>query len=107
MSEDERLVSIPTLKEEGNALYKAGDHEAASKKYSEALGRLEQLMLRYSIFCQCVEKFYCSHSHSCCRTSIICMLVIYYRVTWHIDNLAINRCTSKRLMSCTAAQNMI
>lgn len=48
MSEEERLTSIPALKEEGNSLYKAGDHEGASKKYSEALGRLEQLMLRYS-----------------------------------------------------------
>lgn len=46
MTEEERLISIPALKEEGNALYKAGDHEAACKKYSEALGRLEQLMLR-------------------------------------------------------------
>lgn len=49
MSEEERLMSIPALKEEGNTLYKAGDHEAACKKYSEALGRLEQLMLRYSV----------------------------------------------------------
>lgn len=47
MSEEERISSIPALKEEGNSLYKAGDHEGASKKYSEALGRLEQLMLRY------------------------------------------------------------
>ena len=47
MSEEERIASIPALKEEGNGLYKAGDHEGANKKYSEALGRLEQLMLRY------------------------------------------------------------
>ncbi|KAG7173420.1 AH receptor-interacting protein-like [Homarus americanus] len=46
MTENERIESIPALKEQGNAFYKAGDHEAASKKYSEALGRLEQLMLR-------------------------------------------------------------
>ncbi|KAG0717869.1 AH receptor-interacting protein [Chionoecetes opilio] len=46
MSEEERITSIPALKEEGNAMYKAGDHEEANKKYSEALGRLEQLMLR-------------------------------------------------------------
>ncbi|XP_063865630.1 AH receptor-interacting protein-like [Scylla paramamosain] len=46
MSEEERINSIPALKEEGNSLYKVGDHEGASKKYSEALGRLEQLMLR-------------------------------------------------------------
>lgn len=46
MTENERLESIPVLKDEGNAFYKKGNHEAASKKYSEALGRLEQLMLR-------------------------------------------------------------
>lgn len=46
MTEEERLTSIPALKEEGNAKYKEGDYEAANKKYSEALGRLEQLMLR-------------------------------------------------------------
>ncbi|KAK3864839.1 hypothetical protein Pcinc_029502 [Petrolisthes cinctipes] len=46
MNEDERLASIPSLKEEGNKSYRDGDHEDASAKYSEALGRLEQLMLR-------------------------------------------------------------
>lgn len=46
MTENERLESIPVLKEKGNAFYKQGNHEAACKKYSEALGRLEQLMLR-------------------------------------------------------------
>lgn len=46
MSEDERIDSIPTLREEGNKLYKESKHAEASKKYSEALGRLEQLMIR-------------------------------------------------------------
>ncbi|XP_045584096.1 AH receptor-interacting protein [Procambarus clarkii] len=46
MTESERLESIPALKEQGNALYKERNYEAASKAYSEALGRLEQLMLR-------------------------------------------------------------
>ena len=50
MNETERLESIPVLKEEGNTLFKSGNHESASKKYSEALGRLEQLMLRYILF---------------------------------------------------------
>ena len=50
MSEEERISSIPALKEEGNSLYKTGDHQGAGKKYSEALGRLEQLMLRYVVF---------------------------------------------------------
>lgn len=46
MSESERLASIPSLREQGNTFYKDGKHDDASKKYSEALGRLEQLMLR-------------------------------------------------------------
>ena len=46
MNDDEKLKSIPILKEDGNALFKSGDHESANKKYSEAIGRLEQLMLR-------------------------------------------------------------
>lgn len=46
MTDTERLDSIPMLREEGNSLYKEGKHSEASKKYSEALGRLEQLMLR-------------------------------------------------------------
>nr|XP_053637343.1 AH receptor-interacting protein-like [Cherax quadricarinatus] len=46
MTESERLESIPVLKEQGNVFYKEGNHEVAGKAYSEALGRLEQLMLR-------------------------------------------------------------
>lgn len=49
MNEDERLASIPALREAGNNSYRAGDHEIASSKYSEALGRLEQLMLRCAV----------------------------------------------------------
>lgn len=46
MSEEERLQSVPQLQEEGNALYKAGQHARARDKYREAIGRLENLMLR-------------------------------------------------------------
>lgn len=34
------------MKAEGNALFAARDLEGASEKYRDALGRLEQLMLR-------------------------------------------------------------
>lgn len=49
MNEEERLASIPALREAGNNSYRSGDHEHASSKYSEALGRLEQLMLRCAV----------------------------------------------------------
>lgn len=46
MNDSERISSIPSLREEGNTRYKEGNYKEASTKYSEALGRLEQLMLR-------------------------------------------------------------
>ncbi|KAF4528766.1 hypothetical protein B566_EDAN016953 [Ephemera danica] len=46
MSEGEKLASVPHLKEEGNTLFRDGNYEQASKKYAEALGLLEQLMLK-------------------------------------------------------------
>ncbi|CAM1301345.1 AIPL1 (predicted) [Pycnogonum litorale] len=46
MSDSERLSSIPELREKGNVCYKAGDYEKASNQYAEAIGRLEQLVLR-------------------------------------------------------------
>ncbi|XP_054724004.1 AH receptor-interacting protein-like isoform X2 [Uloborus diversus] len=46
MDPEEKLRSIPELKEIGNSLFKSQQYEEASKKYVEALGRLEQLILR-------------------------------------------------------------
>jgi len=46
MEAGEKLESVPHLKEEGNRLFKAGDLTGAKAKYREALGRLEQLLLR-------------------------------------------------------------
>lgn len=46
LSLDEKLKKVPIWKEEGNLLYKKGDYENACKKYSEALGSLEQLTTR-------------------------------------------------------------
>ncbi|KAB7494995.1 AH receptor-interacting protein [Armadillidium nasatum] len=46
MTEDEQRLSIPILREEGNKLYKQGDYVTASKKYSEAIGRLDNIMLK-------------------------------------------------------------
>lgn len=46
MDPEEKLQSISLLKEEGNRLYKEQQYEEAAKKYAEALGRVEQLLLR-------------------------------------------------------------
>lgn len=46
MSEAERLASIPELRQRGNDLYRQGKHADAAGNYKEALGRLENLMLR-------------------------------------------------------------
>jgi AH receptor-interacting protein len=46
MNAEEKAGSIPQLKEEGNELFKAKEIEKAAKKYTQALGLLEQLMLR-------------------------------------------------------------
>ncbi len=46
MDPKEKLGSIPELKEEGNNLYKSGKTKEAAEKYFQALGMLEQLMLR-------------------------------------------------------------
>uniref|UniRef100_T1J6F3 peptidylprolyl isomerase n=1 Tax=Strigamia maritima TaxID=126957 RepID=T1J6F3_STRMM len=46
MNDKDKLISVPQLREEGNRLYRQQQYEAAAKKYSEALGRLEQLVLK-------------------------------------------------------------
>ena len=46
MDADEKLGNVPKLKEEGNAMYRAGMIRDAADKYWEALSLLEQLMLR-------------------------------------------------------------
>ena len=47
MNEDEKLAAIPKLKEEGNELYKNRQNAEAADKYAQAIGMLEQLLLRY------------------------------------------------------------
>ena len=47
MDADEKLTSVPKLKEEGNKLYGEKQYKEAADKYADALGRLEQLMLRW------------------------------------------------------------
>ena len=46
MDADEKLDSVPQLKADGNQLFGSKDYAGASEKYRQALGRLEQLMLR-------------------------------------------------------------
>lgn len=45
MSSDEKVNLIPKLKEEGNSLYGNKNYSEASKKYAEALGLLERLIM--------------------------------------------------------------
>lgn len=45
MTEDEKLKSIPDIKEKGNALFKEKNYEEACNVYAKGIGMLEQLML--------------------------------------------------------------
>lgn len=67
MTVDEKIAAIPKLREEGNDLYKQKSYEGASEKYAEAIGMLEQLLLRqvrddsaYSIYKKLLHIF-CEH----------------------------------------------
>jgi len=46
MDAEEKLNSVPNLKDEGNRLYGEKKYIEATAKYADAIGRLEQLMLR-------------------------------------------------------------
>ncbi|CAH8465413.1 unnamed protein product [Schistosoma mattheei] len=46
MTPEEKLETVPVLREEGNQLYNRGEYNKAAACYSEALGILEQLVLR-------------------------------------------------------------
>ncbi|KOX68421.1 AH receptor-interacting protein [Melipona quadrifasciata] len=45
MTEDEKLKSIPDIKERGNVLFKEKDYNGACEMYAKGIGILEQLML--------------------------------------------------------------
>lgn len=45
MTEDEKLKSVPDLREKGNILFRKKDYDGASEIYAKAIGILEQLML--------------------------------------------------------------
>ena len=47
LNPEEKLASVTELRAEGNRLYAASKHEEAARLYGDALGRLEQLILRY------------------------------------------------------------
>lgn len=46
LSDEEKIQKIPKLKDEGNVLFKEKNYSEAIKKYEEAIGYLEQFMLR-------------------------------------------------------------
>lgn len=46
MDEDEKLGTIPKLKEQGNREFKEKRYKEAADAYAQAIGMLEQLMLK-------------------------------------------------------------
>lgn len=46
LNEEEKLKKIPALKNQGNELYKQTEYSKACDKYAQAIGILEQLMLK-------------------------------------------------------------
>ncbi|XP_054258764.1 AH receptor-interacting protein-like [Macrosteles quadrilineatus] len=46
LSEDEKLAAVPRLREQGNLLYQQKQYQAAADKYAEAIGYIEQLLLK-------------------------------------------------------------
>ena len=56
MNENEKENAIPKLKEEGNQLFKAKDYIGAADKYAEAIGMLEQLLLKCVYILLCIKK---------------------------------------------------
>ena len=46
MTDKEKTAAIPVLKEEGNALYRAGEYHKAADKYFEALSYLEEMIVK-------------------------------------------------------------
>lgn len=46
LNEDERVRLLPDLKQTGNKKFNEGNYKGAADAYAEALGILEQLMLK-------------------------------------------------------------
>ena len=46
MDEDEQIVAVPKLKEEGNKLFTEKKYTEAAERYAKALGLLENLLLK-------------------------------------------------------------
>lgn len=46
MTEEEKLNAVPKLHEQANALYKIENYKEAAQNYAQAIGFLEQLMLK-------------------------------------------------------------
>ena len=46
MDEEEQIVAVPRLKEEGNKLFTEKKYTEAAERYAKALGLLENLLLK-------------------------------------------------------------
>ena len=51
MTESEKRTAVPVLKEEGKALYEAGDYQQAAEKYFLALSYLEEMSIKEKPHC--------------------------------------------------------
>ena len=54
MDENEQIVAVPRLKEEGNKLFAQKNYSEAAEKYAKALGLLENLLLKYVYYRFCL-----------------------------------------------------
>lgn len=50
LNDDEKLVAVQKFREEGNQLYKEGKVKVAEEKYRQAVGMIEQLLMKLVTF---------------------------------------------------------
>ena len=50
MSDEEKMQATHTLRETGNQFYKQKEFKQAEENYRQAVGMIEQLMLKYVVF---------------------------------------------------------
>ena len=46
MTDEEKLARVPFLRENGNALFKEKKYAEAADRYAEAIGIIEQLLMK-------------------------------------------------------------
>ena len=46
LTDEEKMSKMPVLRESGNALFKEKKYSEAAEKYAEAIGMMEQLLMK-------------------------------------------------------------